>query len=80
MNKNNKGNLIHQHPQSDKLERKLALLIRDIEAVDQADLKQVEYKIMKQEAKNNLFSSFRLDFHTRIELNLFKKKYNSLLL
>ena len=79
-NNNDKKNIIHQHPQSDELERKLALLIKDIEAVDQTDLKQVEYKRMKQEVKNNLFSSFRLDFHTRIELKFFKKKYKSLLL
>ena len=80
--KNNKDeeNIIHEHPQSDALERKLALLIKNIEAVDQVDLKQVEYKKIKQEVKNNLFPSFRLDFHTRIELDLFKKKYKSLLL
>ena len=79
-NNNDKKNIIHQHPQSDELERKLALLIKDIEAVDPADLKQVEYKRMNQETKNDLFSSYRLDFHTRDELNHFKKKYKSLLL
>ena len=78
-NNNDKKN-IAQHPQSNKLEIKLALLIKDIEAVDQADLKQVEYKRINQEVKNDLFSSFRLDFHTRMELNSFKKKYKSLLL
>ena len=66
--------------QSDDLEKKLALLIKDIEAVDQADLKHVEYKRMNQEVKNDLFSSCRLDFPTRMELNSFKKKYKSLLL
>jgi hypothetical protein len=66
--------------QSDDLEKKLALLIKDIEAVDQADLKHVEYKRMNQEVKNDLFSSCRLDFPTRMELNSFKKKYQSLLL
>ena len=66
--------------QSDNLEKKLALLIKDIEAVDQADLKHVEYKRMNQEVKNDLFSSYRLDFHTRMELDSFKKKYQSLLL
>ncbi len=45
-NKNNNKNTIYQHPQSDKLERKLALLIKNIETVDQMDLKQVEYKRM----------------------------------
>ena len=79
-NNNNKKNIIYQSPQSDKLERKLALLIKDIETVDQIDLKQVEYKRMNQETKNDLFSSYRLDFHTRDKLNYFKKKYQSLLL
>ena len=78
---NNKmENIANQHLQSDELQLKLALLIKDIDAVDQADLKQVQYKRMSQETKNDLFSSYRLDFHTRDELNHFKKKYRSLLL
>ncbi len=79
-NNNNNNNIIYQHPQSDKLKRKLALLIKDIETVDQMDLKQVEYKKMNQETKNDLFSSYRLDFHTRDELNRFKTKYRSIIL
>ena len=77
---NEEENIVNQHLQSDELQIKLALLIKDIDAVDQADLKQVEYKKMNQETKNDLFSSYRLDFHTRDELNHFKKKYSSLLL
>ena len=77
---NEKENIVNQYLQSDELQIKLALLIKDIDAVDQADLKQVEYKRMNQETKNDLFSSYRLDFHTRDELNHFKKKYRSLLL
>ena len=78
---NNKmENIVNQHLQSDELQLKLALLIKDIDAVDQADLKRVEYKKMNQETKSDLFSSYRLDFHTKDELNHFKKKYTSLLL
>ena len=77
---NEEKNIVNQHIQSDKLQIKLALLIKDIDAVDQADLKKVEYKRMNQETKNDLFSSYRLDFHTRNELNHFKRKYRSLLL
>jgi len=77
---NKEENIVNQHLQSDELQIKLALLIKDIDAVDQADLKQVEYKRMSKETKNDLFSSYRLDFHTRDELNHFKKKYRSLLL
>lgn len=79
-NNNDKENIVQQHPQSDELQIKLALLIKDIEAVDQVDLKQMEYKRVNQETKNDLFSSYRLDFYTRTELNRFKKKYKSLLL
>ena len=79
-NNNDKENIVNQHLQREKLQIKLALLIKDIDAVDQADLKQVEYKRMNQETKNDLFSSYRLDFHTRDELNHFKTKYKSLLL
>ena len=79
-NNNDKENIVHQDLQSDELEKKLALLIKDIEAVDQADLKHVEYKKMDKGAKNDLLSFYRLDFHTREALNHFKKKYKSLLL
>ena len=79
-NNNDKANIVHQDLQSDELEKKLALLIKDIEAVDQTDLKLVEYKRMDQGTKNNLLSSYRLDFHTRDELKYFKTKYQSLLL
>ena len=79
-NNNDRENTVQQHLQSDELEIKLALLIKNIEAVDQADLKQVEYKRINHETKNDLFSSYRLDFHTRIELKHFKNKYKSLLL
>ena len=77
---NDKENIVHQDLQSDDLEKKLALLIKDIEAVNQADLKHVEYKKMDREINNDLLSFYRLDFHTRDELNHFKKQYKSLLL
>ena len=79
-NNNDEQNIVHQDLQSDELEKKLALLIKDIDAVDQADLKHVEYKRMDREINNDLLSFYRLDFHTRDDLNHFKKKYKSLLL
>ena len=45
---NEMENIVNQHLQSDKLQIKLALLIKDIDAVDQADLKLVENKRMNQ--------------------------------
>ena len=62
------------------MEKKLALLIKNIDVVDQVDLKKVEYKKMNEEISNDLFTSYRLDFHTRDELSHFKKKYSALLL
>ncbi len=79
-NNNDEQNILRQDLQCDDLEKKLALLIKDIEAVNQADLKHVEYKKMDKGTKNDLFTYYRLDFHTRDELNHFKKKYKSLLL
>ena len=79
-NNNDEKKLAHQDLQSDELEKKLVLLIKDIDPVDQADLKHVEYKRMDREIKNDLLSFYRLDFHTRDELNHFKRKYKSLLL
>ena len=79
-NNNDEQNILHQDLQSDELEKKLALLIKDIDAVNQADLKHVEYKKMDKGTKNDLFTYYRLDFHTRDELDRFKKKYNSHLL
>ena len=79
-NNNDERNIVHQDLQSDELEKKLALLIKDIDPVNQADLKHVEYKRMDREIINDLLSFYRLDFHTRDDLNHFKKKYKSLLL
>ena len=79
-NNNDEQNILRQDLQCDDLEKKLALLIKDIEAVNQADLKHVEYKKMDKGTKNDLFTYYRLDFHTRDELYHFKTKYKSLLL
>ena len=61
-NNNDEQNILHQDLQSDELEKKLALLIKDIETVNQADLKHVEYKKMDREINNDLFTYYRLDF------------------
>ena len=79
-NKEEEQNIVYQHLQSNKLEKKLALLIKDFESVDQADLKDVEYKKMNTNTESDLFFTYRLDFHTRDKLYYFKKKYRSILL
>jgi len=78
--KNDTNQKVNQNLQSNKLEKKLGLLIKNIKSVDQLDLKFVEYKKIDQEANNDLFTSYRLDFSTRDTLKHFKKKYQSLLL
>ena len=45
-----------------------------IENVNKSDLKQVEYKKMERGSKIDLFTFYRLDFHTQDELKHFKNK------
>jgi hypothetical protein len=73
-------NMIPQEFRSHDYERKLALIVKNTEEVDYTDLKYVEITKLDTRDKNDLFSAFRLDFHTRDKLILFKKKYKSLIL
>ena len=73
-------NMIPQEFRSHDYERKLALIVKNTEEVDYTDLKYVEITKLDTKDKNDLFSAFRLDFHTRDKLILFKKKYKSLIL
>ena len=73
-------NMIPQEFRSHDYERKLALIVKNTEEVNYTDLKYVEITKLDTRDKNDLFSAFRLDFHTRDKLILFKKKYKSLIL
>ena len=73
-------NKIPQEFRSHDYERKLALIVKNTEEVDYTDLKYVEITKLDTRDKNDLFSAFRLDFHTGDKLILFKKKYKSLIL
>ena len=73
-------NMIPQEFRSHDYERKLALIVKSNEEVDYSDLKYVEITKLDTKDKNDLFSAYRLDFHTRDKLILFKKKYKSLIL
>ena len=73
-------NIIPQEFRSHDYERKLALIVKNTEEVDYSDLKYVEITKLDTKEKNDLFSAYRLDFHTRDKLILFKKKYKSLIL
>ena len=72
--------MIPQEFRSHDYERKLALIVKNTEEVDYSDLKYVEITKLDTRDKNYLFSAYRLDFHTRDKLILFKKKYKSLIL
>ena len=78
--KKNDEDVIPQEFRSHDYERKLALIVKNTEEVDYSDLKYVEITKLDTKDKNDLFSAYRLDFHTRDKLILFKKKYKSLIL
>ena len=65
---------------SNEYEKKLALIIKDIHEVDSVDLKNIEYTKFNSHKSNDLFTSYRLNFHLRDDLDVFKKKYKSLIL
>ena len=73
-------NKIPQEFRSNDYERKLALIVKNTEEFEYRDLKYVEITKLDSRDKNDLFSAYRLDFHTRDKLILFKKKYKSLIL
>ena len=78
--KKNDEDVIPQEFRSHDYERKLALIVKNTGEVDYSDLKYVEITKLDTKDKNDLFSAYRLDFHTRDKLILFKKKYKSLIL
>ena len=71
---------IPENLRSKELEWKLALLVRNIDDVEDIDLKFVSVSKIDMGTKKDLFTSYRLDFNGREKLNLFKKKYKNILL
>jgi hypothetical protein len=72
--------IIPKEFRSHEYEKKLALIIKNTETVDYYDLKNIECTKLDTRENSDLFSAYRLDFHTRDELKSFKVKYKSLLL
>jgi hypothetical protein len=72
--------IIPQEFRSHEYEKKLALIIKDTETVEHNDLKYVVSTKLDTSNNIDLFSAYRLDFHSRDALKLFKKKYKSLIL
>ena len=77
---NNEENTIPDNLRSKELEWKLALLVRNVDDVEDIDLKFVKITKIDVGTKKDLFTSYRLDFNGREKLNLFKKKYKNILL
>ena len=79
-NKSDEEHTIPENLRSKELEWKLALLVRNIDDVEDIDLKFVSVSKIDMGTKKDLFTSYRLDFNGREKLNLFKKKYKNILL
>ena len=73
-------NIKQDHLRSKELEKKLALLVKNLENIDTDDLKFVNIVKIDHVTKEDLFISYRLDFNGRDKMNKFKKKYKNLLL
>ena len=78
--KTNKDTVISHELRSYKYEKKLALIVNQIEEVSDKDLKYVNITKLDTSKKGDLLSAYRLDFHARDKLKLFKKKYKTLIL
>ena len=60
---------------SNEYQKKLALIIKNFEDIEKQDLKFVEHQKLGGKISDDLFTSYRLDFHSREALIRFKKKY-----
>ena len=72
--------IITQEFKSHDYERKLALIVKNTDIVDNQDLKYVVINKLDTRDKSDLFSAYRLDFDTIDQLKKFKKKYKSVIL
>ena len=65
---------------SRELEWKLALLVRNVDKVEDMDIQFVKITKINLGTKQDFYTSYRLDFDVRERLNQFKKKYKDILL
>ena len=79
-NQENKDSVISNELRSHEFEKKLALIVNKIEEIAKEDVKFVNITKLDTSEKSDLFNAYRLDFHTRDKLKLFKKKYKALIL
>ena len=67
-------------PQSYKLQRKLALLVSNIDMIDKKDIQHLEHRRYGDSKEDDLLTSYRIDFHNRDDLENFKQKYKKYLI
>ena len=60
---------------SNEYQKKLALIIKNFEDIEKLDSKFVEHQKHDGKTSDDLFTSYRLDFHSKESLIRFKKKY-----
>ena len=67
-------------PQSFKLQRKLALLVSNIDKVDKRDFQDLVHRRYDDSKEDDLLNSYRIDFRNKDDLENFKEKYKNYLL
>ena len=67
-------------PQSYELQRKLALLVSNIDKIDKRDIQHLEYRRYGDSKEDDLLTSYRIDFRNRDDLENFKQKYKKYLI
>jgi len=67
-------------PQSYELQRRLALLVSNIDNIDKQDIQHLEHRRYGDSKEDDLLTSYRIDFHNRDDLEIFKQKYKDYLI
>ena len=67
-------------PQSYELQRKLALLVSNIDKIDKRDFQDLEHRRYGDSEEDDLLTSYRIDFRNRDDLENFKQKYKKYLI
>ena len=67
-------------PKSYELQRRLALLVSDIDKIDKRDIGDLEHSKYRNSKEDYLLTSYRIDFRNRDNLEIFKAKYKNYLL
>ena len=67
-------------PQSYELQRKLALLVSNIDKVDKRDFQDLVHRRYDDSKEDDLLNSYRIDFRNKDDLENFKQKYKQYLI